>query len=110
MENSINIPDSLPAPNRHSKVTLQTQKLFSCPNNQEPPLSLLRVDPRVGDDPERMGVEFFLSEEGGWGREKQLLGRLFARRPPKANWQLLSWEGIVSSCHLPASLPCLTTH
>ena len=26
MENSINIPDSVPAPNRHSKVTLQTLK------------------------------------------------------------------------------------
>ena len=59
-------PDSRTRPPTVTRKSLCKLEIVFVFNNQEPPLSLLRVDPRrVGDDPERMGVEFFLSEEEG---------------------------------------------
>ena len=69
--------------------------VFVFNDDHEPPLSLLRVDPLcVGDDPER-GWELSSSCRRRGKFEKQLGRRLFARRAPKANWQLLSWEGLL---------------
>ena len=98
MENSINILDSVPAPNRHSKVTLLKLKLFSCSTIKQASLSpSLRVDPRVGDDPERMrGLPV-----GVFCARKLPKQQLAVVRPATAESQLAaalmggSWEGIV---------------
>ena len=88
-----------PAPNRHSKVTFQTGKLFSCSTINRPPFPCCVVTPPT--EMTRKGWEASSS------CRRKNRSQLLAVRAPGANWQLLSREGLLweqpGYCWLPSA-------
>ena len=94
MENSINTRSPRPQPSLESHFS--NWEIVFVFDNQPAPLSVLCGDPSDGDDPERMGGEFFLPEEkpiaavGGSSAWSQLAAALKGGAAVGAAWLLLA--------------------
>ena len=94
MENSINTRSPRPQPSLASHFS--NWEIVFVFDNQPAPFSVLRGDPSDGDDPERMGGEFFLPEEkpiaavGGSSAWSQLAAALKGAAAVGAAWLLLA--------------------